>query len=186
MLQPDFFPVESSILAGNAISERILPLYGLDPLSQCYLLNHGDNDTYLIQQNQTKFILRAWSKDDRPRAEIEAEMALLDFLFQQNVPIARPLTRLDGAFLSEVQAPEGRRFVGLLTFASGSKPGRDMTPVQSRQYGQAIASMHLAFDQITTPYPRPQWNLTKLLTTPLATILPWLEGEPAMHQYLAA
>lgn len=124
MTQPDIdlFPIECSILSSEALGERVLPHYSLTGSHTCQLLQHGDNDTYLAYQAQNKYILRVWSKDDRPWTEIEAEVELLDFLVQHGVPATQPLKRLDGRFLSEIYAPEGRRFVRVFHHADGRIP----------------------------------------------------------------
>ncbi|MEM7129441.1 MAG: phosphotransferase [Chloroflexota bacterium] len=186
MTQPNshFFPVECSILSASALQEQILPCYSLKQVTDCFLLQHGDNDTYIVYQGATKYILRVWSKDERTHAEIEAEVELLDYLAQNDVPVAKPLKRVDGRYLTEVNAPEGMRFVGIFHYAEGVIPGWQITPEQSFCYGQGVAKMHCTFDELTSPYLRPQWNLAKLLVGPLDTIHPMLIHRPSDQRYL--
>jgi Ser/Thr protein kinase RdoA (MazF antagonist) len=90
----DFFPIECSILSSSALCEQILPHYALLGSRRCHLLQHGDNDSYLVYHEYDKYILRVWQKDTRSRAEIEAEMVLLGLLAQGRVPVAHPLKRV--------------------------------------------------------------------------------------------
>jgi Ser/Thr protein kinase RdoA (MazF antagonist) len=180
----DFFPVECSILSSGALCEQILPHYALLGSRHCHLLQHGDNDTYLVHHEQDKYILRVWQKDTRPREEIEAEMGLLSLLAQGQVPVARPLKRGDGIYLTAVNAPEGERLIGLFGYAAGKVPGKQITPEQSYAYGWAVAAMHQRFDSITHSYPRPPLNLQTLLETPVAALMPWLGHRPADEAYL--
>lgn len=181
----DTFPVECSILSSTALCERIVPEYGLRGSRNCHLLQHGDNDTYLVHHEQQQYVLRVWSKDPRPHTEIEAELELLSLLAQQHIPVVQPLKRDDGRYLSAVTAPEGERFIGFFRYAPGTPPDTDITAEQSHAYGRAVAAMHHVFDTLTQPYPRPHWNLDRLLDAPIAAILPSLTHLPARAHYLS-
>lgn len=181
----DFFPVQSSILAGAALVERVLPNYPLDPPLHCALLHHGDNDTYLVRTKHDPYILRVWHADERPIAQVEAEMALLAELSSRQVAVARPVQRRDGAYLQAVQAPEGTRFVGLFEYAPGEPPDQRISAEHGYVAGNALAQLHAAADSVATDYQRPQLDLLRLLDRPLQTLLPLLEHRPQDARYLA-
>lgn len=74
-----FFPVDCSILSSVALAEQIVPQYLAPPIG-CQLLRHGDNNTYLVEQNGQLSILRVWSHTKHFAAALEAELKLLEHL----------------------------------------------------------------------------------------------------------
>ena len=178
-----FFPVDCSILSSVALAEQIVPQYLAPPIG-CQLLRHGDNDTYLVEQNGQLSILRVWSHTKHSAAALEAELKLLEHLALHRVSVAPPLKRRNGAYLSVVAAPEGQRWIALFQHAAGTPPGQNITPTQSFGYGRTVAYMHQAFDRITMPYPRPELNLAALLTNPLQTLAPWFGERVADWDFL--
>ena len=125
-----FFPVDCSILSSASLAEQVVPQY-LAPPSRCQLLSHGDNDTYCVEHNGQPYILRVWSHNTHSPAALEAELKLLDHLAYHRVPVAAPLKRHDGAYLSVVAAPEGQRWIAMFQHAAGTPPGQNITPTPS-------------------------------------------------------
>ncbi|MGC4045950.1 MAG: phosphotransferase [Armatimonas sp.] len=165
-------------------ANAFFPFYGFHNSAYGYLLQHGDNDTYFIQHDQHKYILRVWSKDKRLHKEIEAEMELLDFLVQHHVPVVQPLLLTQGGYLTVVQAPEGERMVGLFHYAPGTAPGKHITSEHSYPYGRAVAEMHQAWDSLKRTYPRAEKNRQVLLEEPVEKLLPAMAHRPADCAYL--
>lgn len=180
----EFFPVQCSILSGRALADLVLAHYSFQPPLHCSLLQHGDNDTYLVQAAHNRYILRVWRHDDRPIGEVEAEMQLLTDLSSHQLPVVAPIQRRDGAYVQAVQAPEGMRFVGLFAFVAGEAPGRDISPEQAHEAGRQIAHIHAVADRRARAFQRPHLDLTRLLDTPLATLLPLLSHRQSEAAYL--
>lgn len=179
------FPVDSSVLSAAALAERILPAYDLPGSPRCQLINRGDNDTYLVAAAGARFALRAYNHERGDRAEVSAELELLEALACRDVPVARPIRRRDGGLLQVVDAPEGSRFVALFAFAEGRPPGGDITPDQGHAYGRAVAGMHAAMDSLHMRLARPHNDLRRLLDEPIAALLPELAHRPADQAYLS-
>jgi Ser/Thr protein kinase RdoA (MazF antagonist) len=179
-----FFPAEYSLLASTALADLVAKEYALPAPIHCTLLQHGDNDTYLVRSAVERYVLRVWHHDDRPLAEAEGEMRLLAALAAHNAPVATPIQRCDGAYVQAVRAPEGTRFVGLFTYAEGSPPGKEINPDQAHAYGKAVAHLHTAADSLPTTYARPQLDLARLLDAPLHIITPLLAHRPHDVAYL--
>jgi Ser/Thr protein kinase RdoA (MazF antagonist) len=178
------FPVDSSVLSAAALAERILPAYDLPGTPRCQLVNRGDNDTYLVTAAGRRYALRAWNQERTDRAEVEAELELLEALACRDIPVARPIRRRDGGRLQAVDAPEGPRFVALFAFAEGRPPGRGITAEQGRAYGRAVARMHAAMDELPLRLARPRNDLARLLDEPVAALLPELAHRAADQAFL--
>lgn len=76
-MNPDVFPVETSILSCEALVERVLPHYPLRAPLTARLVHHGDNDTYLVTSARQPFMLRVWRHDARSRAEFDQHLHFL-------------------------------------------------------------------------------------------------------------
>jgi len=178
------FPVDSSVLSAAALAERLLPAYDLLGRPRCQLVNRGDNDTYVVTAAGQRFALRVYNHERADRAEVEAELELLEALACRDVPVARPIRRRDGGLLEPVDAPEGTRYVALFAFAEGRPPGRDITAEQGHAYGRAVARMHAAMDALPHRLARPRNDLARLLDEPVAALLPELAHRPADQAFL--
>ena len=179
-----FFPVEYSLLASTALAELVAEQYAFPAPIHCTLLQHGDNDTYLVRSAAERYVLRVWHHDDRPLAEAEGEMLLLAALAAHNAPVAKPIQRRDGAYVQAVAAPEGARFVGLFAYAEGRPPGKEINPDQAYAYGKTVAYLHTAADELRATFDRPQLDLARLLDAPLHMITPLLAHRPHDVHYL--
>ena len=133
-LMAEFFPVQCSILSSKALTELVVATYALEPPLHCTLLQHGDNDTYLVRTQRDQYVLRVWRFDGRPVMEIEADMHFLAALNNKHISVATPIQCRDGAYLHAVRAPEGTRYVGLFAFVAGEP---DLSSLQT-----ALTIMH--------------------------------------------
>lgn len=115
------FPVSSSILSANHLSNLLIEKYALGIGTTCKLLKAGINHSYLITDGNDKYIFRIYSLNWRSQAEILEEIRLLDLLHANNVPVSFALKDADGNYLQSMVAPEGERFGVLFSFAKGEK-----------------------------------------------------------------
>src|SRR5262249_46643585 len=147
----------------------------------CVLLQHNLNDTYVVDAEAGRYVLRAsqaerasgWSW--RTREDILFELDVLQHLSRKGVPVATPMVRRDGARVSAVPAPEGVRCLALFTYA----PGEPVTPPKqteslARAYGGAVADLHTATDDFSSPHSRFALDLEYLLAKPLDVVQPYL------------
>jgi len=101
------FPVVNSTLSAQALADRVLSKYALDLPVRCQFIQKGVSDTYEVESGSYRLYLRVYRSGWRTRPEIEAEMAMLDFLDKRKQPVSRPVRRRDGTFLIRLMAPEG-------------------------------------------------------------------------------
>lgn len=183
-MRDDLFPVQRSILDGQALVERILTQYDLPHPITCRLYSSYANDIYQVYAGNERFWLRVYQHGEFSRAEIEAEVTILNQLAAVQAPTTRLVRSRTGQVVYEVQASEGLRYCLLTAHADGKGPGRAITPTQAAHYGQAVAHLHHALDQLPEWYHRPHLDLTTLLDEPLAILQPVLATRPADWYFL--
>ena len=100
-----FIPVIHSIPSGEALIATVLPNYPIGKPHSCKLLKRGLNDTYLVETEQKRYILRVYRRGWRTKQEIDFELELLAFLHNKNQPVAYPIEQENSSFTTEVTAP---------------------------------------------------------------------------------
>ena len=89
------FPVQRSLLAEDALAERMLSHYNLPIGTHCYFWQRSINDTYLVESGENQHILRVCPAHWRSREHVLAEMRLLRFLGQQGLTVPQPVEQRD-------------------------------------------------------------------------------------------
>lgn len=163
------FPIQSSILAADALAERVLPCYRVAGPTRCRLAARGVNDTYRVDGGDATFYLRVSPHGWRTEPELSAELTLIDELDRRGLRVARPVPRHDGDYLSRLAAPEGERFAVLFAAADGADV-RDIDGAQSRAYGRLAAHLHDAADAAAIASARFHLDERHLVDEPLASI----------------
>jgi Ser/Thr protein kinase RdoA (MazF antagonist) len=179
------FPVTHSILSTQAIIIDLLPNYEIETPTDCRFLQPGLNDTFLVNTQGAKYILRVYRKDWRSLADINYELEALQHLQRSGIDISVPIERKDGNLIGSVMAPEGLRYVVLFTYAPGKQP--DYETEKEREaylYGKAVAKIHAATDTFQSSHDRFPLNLDYLLAAPMRSLQPFLAHRPEDWEYL--
>jgi Ser/Thr protein kinase RdoA (MazF antagonist) len=161
-----------SIASPEALLAQVLIHYEIGEPIDCSFLNPGLNDTFEVSTKANRFILRIYRAGWRTIADILYEFDILRHLDRRGVAVSVPVARRDGAYLQEVQAPEGIRFAALFTYAPG-KP-QDLNEETARVYGASAAVIHNESTDFRSPNPRFDLDLEHLITAPVHNILPLL------------
>ncbi|RED63307.1 phosphotransferase enzyme family protein [Cohnella lupini] len=174
-------PVNHSVISSEALGPVLIDLYEIGNIIECRFLMNGLNDTYLLKTSSGKYILRIYKANWRNKAEVLFEVELLNHLIMKEIPVASPLIKRDGGYLTEIVASEGQRFAVLFTFAEGgysdTKEGCDL-------YGEQVARMHLAMDDFKSDQLRFSIDLNHLLDQPIQSIRNSLAHRPEDMDYL--
>lgn len=170
------FPVTHSILSQRALKNEILPFYFGQASVDCRLLVRGMNDSYLVRAGGNEYILRAYRHGHRTFSDIQHELELLQYLHKQGVRVATPVVRRDDNILTEINAPEGTRYLVLFTYAPGMF--RPLTPDVASIYGQAAAKLHRGMESFYSNFQRYPIDIPHLLDERVPWILPLLEDRP--------
>lgn len=180
----DAFPVVYSTLSCEALTTRILPLYGIGEVTHCQFWNRGLSDIYLVETARSHYVLRISHAHWRTKSDIDFELELLDYWHQQRLPVAYPLWTRDGYLSIEIDAPEGKRYAALFSYAPGSIALGDLNVAQSQVLGQTVAELHLTSSGFRTRAYRQPLTLEHLLDQSLSGIVPFLKHRPSDLAYI--
>lgn len=142
------FPVISSILSASHLAKFIAEKYRLSPATSCTLLRTGINHSYIVTDENRKFVFRVYSYNWRFQEEIEEEIRLLNLLKENAISVSYPVSDLSGTYIQQLQAPEGVRYGVLFTFAEGKKV-RNFSAETSSRIGVLMAQMHKLTEKLT-------------------------------------
>ncbi|SMF80052.1 Ser/Thr protein kinase RdoA involved in Cpx stress response, MazF antagonist [Paenibacillus uliginis N3/975] len=158
-------------LSDKALAQYLRTQYSIQNLLNTSYYLRGMNDTYLVTTtSDEKFIFRVYRGDWRKEySEIAFELELLRHLNQNRISVSLPIADIHGEFIQTIDAPEGRRFSVLFTFAEGSERGIDNEEISSA-FGKAVANIHLKGDSFKSDYARPHLNLDYLINQSLDII----------------
>ena len=134
-------PVTYSLVSSLALQRQLLPLYGLTKEATVTFLAQGMHDTYLVTEPATNYILRLYRAGWKTFAQVEAELAVLQLLYGQGLPVAYPIPDAQGALIHRVAGPEGERYAVLFSHAEGEKI-HALTPAQANSFGAYMGQMH--------------------------------------------
>jgi len=165
---PDPAPVVASVVSPTHLLEKVLPRYDLGQVERCRFFQRGLNDTYELTTSQGRFFLRIYRKGWRSRREIEAELAMIDHLRDDGLPVSHALTRRDGRRISRIAAPEGTRWAVVFASAPGRPPTMDLA--HSTSYGELVARLHESWDRMRPGPARFHIDATHLIDDSLAAI----------------
>jgi Ser/Thr protein kinase RdoA (MazF antagonist) len=115
------FSVISSTLSPTDIGRFVGERYSMTANTTCKLLKTGINHTYRIDDGNETFIFRIYSYNWRTKEEIKEELNLLQLLKQNDISVSYPIPDSSKNFIQLIDAPEGRRFAVLFSFAKGNK-----------------------------------------------------------------
>lgn len=171
-----------SIPSGEALIATVLPNYPISKPQTCLLYKRGLNDTYLVETQSERYILRVYRKGWRTKEEIDFELELLEFLHNKNLPVAYPIKREDG-FTTEIAAPEGKRYAAIFSYAPGTV-NEKLNREQSQRLGQVLAIIHQNLDNFNSSFSRPHLNNQYLLDWAIGKIAPLYQHRRSVIEYL--
>jgi Ser/Thr protein kinase RdoA (MazF antagonist) len=136
-----------STVSADVIRQMIvLPHYGYGSSVECTLFNTGQNDTYQVRAGDATYALRLY-RTGRSLQGITDELAALVHLRSKEVPVAAPVARSDGEFVTALDAPEGTRFAALVHWVGGEQP-QYINAAHATLYGSVAARLHIAADDL--------------------------------------
>jgi len=178
------FPIQASVLSGQALGQRLLTRYGLKQPATCNFLHRGVNDTYVVRSGTARYYVRVYRYRWRTKSQIEAEVDMLDYLARKRQPVSRPVRKKNGTYLTRIAAPEGSRHAVVFTEAPG-KAHHPYNAARSRQYGELAGRIHACLDWRPVDERRFHLDLAHLIDEPLRQIEPFLQHRRQDLAYLA-
>ena len=168
--------IARSFIDAGALAEVVADHYDIGDSVNCKmfskLLRTQDNDHYRVTVGDQKYVLRIYEQGDaleRQESDYLFELDWLLFLKEQGLSISSPIPRKDGRLLGHLNAPEGKRYYALFTFANG-KGMSLQDPDQLYEFGASMAKIHKISNNFSSPYPRKAIDMVYLLDKPLERI----------------
>lgn len=135
------FPVIHSTLSPKGLNNLIQQQYHLSNLTECKLFRAAMNHLYIVTDGEEKYVFRVYTFDWRTSSEIEEELRLLTHLKENGGSVAYPIADQSNQYIQEINAPEGKRFGVLFSYAKGTKTAK-FSSQASFVIGQALAKVH--------------------------------------------
>jgi len=159
-----------SFVAADALAEILAKEYECGDAVTCKLfskmLRTQDNDHYLVKTGDgRKYVARVYQTGKhlgREESDYQYELEWLNFLKENDMPVSYPIPRNDGSFLGSLNAPEGRRYYAMFTYAEGKRMSLT-NEEQLYQCGAEMARIHLASNNFKSRYKRIGMDLSFLV-----------------------
>lgn len=135
------FPTINSTLSPNELSQLIRQKYNLSDQTECSIFRLAMNHLYIVHDGENKYVFRVYTYNWRTKLEIEEELRLLIHLKENDKQVAYPIEDKSNQYLQEIEAPEGKRYGVLFSYAKGSKTAK-FSAQTSFLIGQALAKVH--------------------------------------------
>lgn len=158
---PEKFPTINSTLSPNELGKVIRVNYELSDKTECSIFRLAMNHLYIVHDNEKKYVFRVYTCNWRTKLEIEEELRLLLHLKETNRQVAYPIVDKSNGYIQEIQAPEGKRFGVLFSYAKGVKTA-NFSHQTSFLIGQALAKVHQSAEKFELK--RISYNTQNLLT----------------------
>jgi Ser/Thr protein kinase RdoA (MazF antagonist) len=180
-----FFPVTHSVLSPQALLKTLKKQYSIQCIKQLHYFQAGLNDTYLVKTRVTKYILRVYRNNWRSEADIRCEIDVLNFLSENDIPVATAIRKIDGEYITIINAPEGIRFLVLFNYIKGTSPEFKKSFLHhATLYGKTFGRLHKTLKNFSSPYPRFKHDLDYLFFNPLKSINTQLKHRPESRYFL--
>ncbi len=168
--------VARSFIAADALADIVAREYDLGYSVSCKmfskLLRTQDNDHYRVNVDGKRFVIRVYQQGDslgRQESDFLFELDWLMFLTERGLPVSYPLPRRDGRLLGSLEAPEGKRYYAVFTFA----PGQSLSLTDADQlytFGSYMARIHKVSNDFKSDHRRLPIDMTCLFDKPLERI----------------
>ncbi len=180
-LMTEKFPTINSTLSPNELGQLIQQKYKLSDKTECSIFRLAMNHLYIVQDVEQKYVFRVYTHNWRTKSEIEEELRLLVHLKENDRQIAYPITNKSGEYVQEIEAPEGKRFGVLFSYAKGVKTAK-FSPQTSFLIGQALAKVHQSTKGFELK--RMSYNSQNLLTKPVLRIKEFFNRNTSEIEFL--
>ncbi|WP_228458657.1 phosphotransferase [Chryseobacterium aureum] len=166
-LMTEKFPTINSTLSPEKLGQLIQRKYGLTDKTECNIFRLAMNHLYIVHGNETQYVFRVYTHNWRTKLDIEEELRLLTLLKEAGRQVSFPIADISNSFIQEIEAPEGKRFGVLFSYAKGIKTAK-FSAETSFLIAQALAKVHQSAEN--TVLRRISYNAQNLLKDPVLKI----------------
>ena len=161
------FTTINSTLSPIELGRVIQQKYELSDKTECSIFRLAMNHLYIVHDIEKKYVFRVYTYNWRTKLEIEEELRLLVHLKETDRQVAYPIADKSKEYIQEIEAPEGKRFGVLFSYAKGKKTAK-FSHHTSFLIGQALAKVHQSTE--TFELARISYNTQNLLANSVLRI----------------
>ncbi len=172
-----------STISAKELIPKVLPDYCIEPVIDCLFWERGTNDTYQVRCKNARYSLRIYRHEIYPRDEIDFEVDALNYLHENGFPVAFPIARKSGEYVTEIMALEGLRYVLVTAFIDGKPPEYESID-DSKLFGRSLAELHQVSQRFTSTHKKKTLDVNNLIDDSLVTVKPHLSHRPDDLSYL--
>lgn len=176
-----------STISAKELLAKVIPDYCIENPIECLFWERGTNDTYKVLCANARYSLRIYRHEIYPRDELDFEVDALNYLHKNGFPVAYPIERESGGYITEIIAPEGLRYVLVTAFAEGDEPKYDSLD-DFRLTGESVAKLHQVSQGFESTYKKKNLDIKNFIDDSFNTIEPYLSHRPEklslMRQYI--
>ncbi|MFK7774288.1 MAG: phosphotransferase [Saprospiraceae bacterium] len=175
------FPVTNAIIDPLPLGGFLKSHYSLGKNATCQLIKTWVNDTYLVVDNSDQYIFRIYRLNWRTKKEIEEELKWIILLKEKNISVSFPILDQAKNYIQTIDAPEGKRFGALFSFAEGDK-NLNLSPELHFKIGKMMAQIHQVSENL--PLERTTYTSQVLLFDSLKKIEKFLAPNSSEFDFL--
>lgn len=141
------------------VLKKLLEKFDLGVIKKIKPLATSGNISYVINTNKKNYLLRLSPLGFRWRSkqEIDAELEIINFLFNKNFPVSQPMTTKNGK-----QIISCKNHFGYLREFIKAKPKLNPTLKEIKQFGELLGLFHNLINNYKTKYKRKHiWDLNE-------------------------
>jgi Ser/Thr protein kinase RdoA (MazF antagonist) len=167
----DFFPLEVSVLASNALCNYIIQEYFPHESLRCRLFYRGLHDIYKVTADNKAYFFKVYRQGVRSVEEIQSEVDLLNHLKASGIKVAYPVIKQDGTFVGQFRTVNGVRY-GVLYTSVGIREFNQIeeTSELNEKLGSYIASIHNAWDKCDFDISRPNLDSHSFIDNSMSAV----------------
>ena len=176
------FPTSYSTLCSLALASLISDKYRLENV-QCQFILRGVGDTYIVESDEHRYVLRVYRSSHRSEPQIREETDLLLALKEAGVPVSYPVHDVSGTAIQILDAAEGKRCAVLFTYA----PGHSVNMLNERQLynlGNQMARFHNVSSDFLPGGQRWNFDLETTLYRPIEMLKTAFAADPEGYTWL--
>lgn len=164
---------KNKLIEGSDLVSTLSNFYDFNDTITCQFIRRSFNDHYIVKLGKEKYILRVYLNNKSYIHSIDYiyfELDLLDFLYQENLPVISPILNKYNQHLSVLESNNDTRYLVLFPFAKGTQIDGNLDKYQSMRLGKLLAHLHLTSNKFKTPYFRYRLDREHLILEPLQSI----------------
>jgi len=173
-----------STINSNELMAKVIPDYCIDSPIECLFWERGCTDTYEVRcADDARYSLRIYRHEIHTRDEIDFEVDALNYLHNNGFPVAFPIARKAGGYITDISAPEGIRHVLVTAYAEGDTPEYDSLD-DFRLTGESVAHLHKMSEGFETQHKRKKIDLKLFTEDNFKSIEPFVSHRPKELAFL--